>query len=161
MIAPASAAVVFRPMRAEDAPWLNRFHERLSRETTRLRFFNLHPHLTPRELERFTHVDHRDREAIVAWCDDEIIGVGRFERLGEPNAAEVAFVVADEWQGRGIGTQLLQQLITHARRRGITELRAETLPENDRMQRLFRDSGLPVTRRWHDGVVHMALDLTS
>lgn len=70
MIAPASAAVVFRPMRAEDAPWLNRFHERLSRETTRLRFFNLHPHLTPRELERFTHVDHRDREAIVAWCDD-------------------------------------------------------------------------------------------
>ena len=93
--------VYVRPISIRDDERLLRFHATLSPETTRLRFFAVHPHLTLRETTRFTDVDHIDREAWVVLIDDEIIGVGRYERLADPDDAEVAFVVADRWQGFG------------------------------------------------------------
>ena len=90
-------------MHADDAASLLRFHHTLSPETTHLRFFAVHPELSEAELHRFTNVDHRDREAIVATVADEIVGVARFDRLEVSTDAEVAFVVADSWQGRGLG----------------------------------------------------------
>ena len=76
----------------------------LTNETTRLRFFIPHPHLTPGEVERFTHVDHHEREALVALDGPDLIAVGRFDRLPGTDDAEVAFVVADGWQGQGVGS---------------------------------------------------------
>ena len=93
--------VAVRPMSAGDAPALVRFHERLSDDTPRLRFFTQHRHLSQREVQRFTHVDHHDREALVAWSQAEIVGVGRYDRTEDPELAEAAFVVADGWQGHG------------------------------------------------------------
>ena len=66
------------PMQATDSERLMRFHETLSSETTYSRFFSFHPELSTKELHRFTHVDHDDREAIVGLADDEIIAVARF-----------------------------------------------------------------------------------
>jgi hypothetical protein len=71
--------VGIRPISPSDREALVQFHEGLTSETTRLRFFILHPHLMPREVERFTHVDHHDREALVALDGPDIIAVGRFE----------------------------------------------------------------------------------
>jgi GNAT superfamily N-acetyltransferase len=81
----------------------------------------------------FTHVDHQNREAVVALDDGEIVAVARFDRLGDGTLAERAFVVADEYQGRGVGSGLLQELIRLARVLGVRSFVAETLPHNQKM----------------------------
>jgi GNAT superfamily N-acetyltransferase len=155
-------AVAVRPISILDDERIVRFHESLSPETTRLRFFAVHPHLTAHETTRFTDVDHKDREAWVALIDDEIIGVGRYERLTDPNDdAEVAFVVADRWQGLGVGPILLRHLTASARAVGIRRLVAETLAENHHMLDMFIRSGLPATRSLDRGVVTVTMRLDS
>ena len=151
--------VGIRPISPSDGDALVRFHEGLTNETTRLRFFVLHPHLQPSEVEYFTHVDHHDREAMVALDGDDIIGVGRFDRLPGTSDAEVAFVVADDWQGNGVGTQLLEQLVHRARAEGVTRFLADTLNENHRMRGVFRDSGLLVKSEMRSDVVRVIVDL--
>jgi GNAT superfamily N-acetyltransferase len=151
--------VELRPMDAADAAALVDFHHRLSPETTYLRFFNLHPELSEREVHRFTHVDHDDRDAIVATVDDQIVAVGRYDRRPGETEAEVAFVVADAWQRRGIGSVLLARLTALARRRGLERLTAETLAVNRPMLEVFRASRLPMATTLRDGVVHVALEL--
>ena len=147
------------PMRPADAQRLVRFHHALSWQSTYLRFFSLHPELSPGELYRFTHVDHRDREAIVAVADSEIVGVARFDRLDGAGDAEVAFVIADSWQGRGLGTVLFQHLARRARQLGYTRFIAQTLAHNARMLTVFRHAGLPMTVRHDAEVVHVTIDL--
>lgn len=149
-----------RPIRPDDAGRLVRFHEALSEETVYLRFFCCHPHLTHAEVERFTEVDGVKRMALVATVDDELVGVARYDRdAARESQAEVAFVVADAWQGRGIGTLLLHRLASLARARGIRRLTAETLPFNTRMQAVFRQSGFKEKARFEDGVVRVQLDI--
>jgi RimJ/RimL family protein N-acetyltransferase len=146
-------------MDAEDAPRLVRFHSTLSPETTYLRFFSFHPELRPEELHRFTHVDHRDREALVAVAGGEIVGVGRFDRIGDGAEAEVAFVVADSWQGRGICTALFERLAARAREVGVERFVAETLAHNGRMLAVFRHAGLPITESLRRDDVYLTLVL--
>jgi GNAT superfamily N-acetyltransferase len=153
------ASVRLRRMEEGDAPRLVRFHDTLSSETVYLRFFSVHPHLSDPEVHRFTHVDHRDREAIVALHGDDIVAVARYDRMPDRDEAEVAFVVTDAWQGLGLGSALLGRLADMARAEGVTRLRAETLPHNRRMLAVFHHSGLPVHTRVEDGVVHAELDL--
>jgi RimJ/RimL family protein N-acetyltransferase len=156
--ADATSAVDLRAMQPDDAERLLRFHHSLSPETVYLRFFSVHPDLRPDELDRFTHVDHEQREAIVAVVDDDIVGVARFDRTGA-DTAEVAFVVADRWQGKGLGTMLFEALEARAREVGIDRFTAETLPHNERMLSVFRHCGHP-HRSWYDaGVVHVEMDL--
>src|SRR6185295_12325780 len=126
-------------MRADDAAGLVRFHDTLSLETTHLRFFAAHPTLSAHEVERFTHVDHHDREAIVATIDDDIVGVARFDRLDNPREAEIAFVVADRWQGHGLGSAMFTELAERARQAGIERFVADTLAYNSRMLGVFHD----------------------
>lgn len=152
-------SLLVRPIEGADSGRLVGFHQRLSDETIYLRFFSAHPELHLEEVDRFTHVDHRRREAVVALLDDEIVAVARFDRLGDGDDAEVAFVVADDLQGRGIGSALLQELARRARLLGLRRLVAETLPHNHRMLRLFRRSGLPEQSRFEDGTVRVTLDL--
>lgn len=149
------------PMHRTDAGRLVRFHHTLSPETRRLRFFTFHPELSPKELHRFTHVDHHDREALVAVIDDEIVAVARFDRLaaGADAEAEAAFVVADSWQGRGLGTLLFQALASRARAVGIARFHADTLGENHRMLKVFLHAGLPVRQHFEDSLVHLTLEL--
>jgi RimJ/RimL family protein N-acetyltransferase len=149
------------PMCPRDAARLLRFHHALSPETTYLRFFSFHPELSRAELHRFTHVDHVDREAIVAVASGEIVAVARFDRESDRVDAEIAFVVADSWQGRGLGTVLLHHLATRARALGVRRFVAETLPHNAPMLAVFHHSGLPYEQRFAGGVVHVTLDLAS
>ncbi len=152
-------AVTIRPMEASDAEALVGFHDSLSGETIRRRFFNVHPHLTVAEVARFTTVDHVDREALVMSVDGALIAVGRLDREPGTERAEVAFVVRDDWQGRGAGTLLLERLIDWARRRGLRRLVADTLSENRRMVDVFQRSGLVTTTRYDQGVLHLTLTL--
>lgn len=149
-----------RPIEPSDAEALLRFHARLSPETTYYRFFSPHPRLSPAEVERFTNVDHVRREALVAERDGEIVAVARFDRVGDPGEAEIAFVVEDAWQGRGIGTLLMARLVDRAREVGLTRLVADTLSCNRRMQAVFQHSGLVTTRRFDGEVMHVDMPLT-
>jgi RimJ/RimL family protein N-acetyltransferase len=150
--------LVVRPIEPDDADRLVAFHEQLSRETTYYRFFSAHPHLTPAEIERFTHVDHHEREALVVLDADEIVAVARLEQV-DVGRAEVAFVVRDDHPNHGLGHVLLGLLAERAREQGINELVAETLPNNVRMLAVFRHAGFPEQARFGDGVMNISLEL--
>lgn len=155
--------LTFRTISPGDGDALRTFHDTLSERTVYQRFFAPHPHLSDRDVDYFTHVDHRAREALVAVAGRgragaEIVGVGRFDVI-DARAAEVAFVVTDACQGQGIATELLRRLIERARRRGLRTLVAETLPGNAGMLRVFERCGLEMRTSHADGVVTVHLDL--
>lgn len=143
------STVTIRPIELSDSAALNDFHERCSDQTHYRRFFSSIKHLRPDMLDRFVNVDHDDREALVAVLDDRIIAVARYDRLAERSAAEVAFVVEDEHQRKGLASKLLHQLADLAVARAIVNFRAETLGENTAMQHVFRHSGYPVNSNRH------------
>ena len=148
-----------RPIVPGDAAGLVEFHEGLSPETSYRRYFSSHRHLIPAEVHHLTEVDYIDRLALLALRDGRIVGVARYDRLPEADEAEVAFVVTDAEQGRGIGSLLLDRLATAARSRGIRRLRAQTLVGNTPMLAVFCGSGHPVRLGTGGGVVDVVIDL--
>jgi acyl-CoA synthetase (NDP forming)/GNAT superfamily N-acetyltransferase len=147
-----------RPIRPDDAVGLVRFHGRLSDQTIYNRSSTLYRDLTPRDVERFTVVDHVDRVALVATVADEIIGVVRYERLNV-DEAEVAFNIEDAHQGRGLGSVFLEHIAAAARERGISRFIADVLPSNRAMLRVFEDAGYVVRHEYDDGVVTLEFGL--
>src|SRR5215211_8099556 len=98
MLVDGSTACV-RQIRPDDADKIVDLHSRLSERTRYLRYFSPYPRISPRDLRHFVNVDHRNREAFVVELDEELLAVGRYDRLGEGSSeAEVAFVVADAYQ---------------------------------------------------------------
>lgn len=136
-----------RAIRPTDADRLHEFHSRLSDRSVYYRFFGPKSELTDGEVAHLVHVDHRDRFALVAVHQDQIIGVGRYDFIpaSSPATAEVAFVVADAVQGQGLGSLLLEHLAAVARDRGIEQFEAEVLRVNQAMLSTFRNAGYVVT----------------
>jgi acyl-CoA synthetase (NDP forming)/RimJ/RimL family protein N-acetyltransferase len=141
-----------RPIRPSDADLLVAFYERVSPESKYLRFFAPYPRLSDRDVQRFTEVDYVDRVAFIVTLGEDMIAVGRYDRL-EDDHAEVAFLIEDAHQGRGIAQLLLEHLAQAARERGITRFVAEVLPENRRMAKVFADAGYRVSKGMEDGVL--------
>jgi acyl-CoA synthetase (NDP forming)/RimJ/RimL family protein N-acetyltransferase len=146
--------VHLRPIRPDDAEALQAMHARLSEQTRYFRFFGPYPTIPPRDVERFTVVDYERRLAIVAVLGGRIIGVARYEGL-ESSTAEVAFVIEDAHQGRGLGPLLLEHLAAAARERGLTRFDADVLPTNRRMLRVFLAAGYAAERHFDSGTVHV------
>ena len=152
--------VHLRQITSEDADGIVALHSRMSERTRYFRYFSPYPRIPEKDLERFVNVDHDEREAFVVLAGNRITAVGRYERLGfESPDAEVAFVVEDAHQGRGIGSVLLEHLAEAARSVGISRFTAEVLPANGAMLRVFGDAGYPVTRRYTDGVVELSFPI--
>jgi GNAT superfamily N-acetyltransferase len=149
----ASIRYRLRPIRPDDAQRLLEFHHHLGSRSIYLRFFSLHQELSPKEVRHFTSVDYINRLALVAEFEGRLIAVGRFDRQEGDEEAEVAFVVADEFQHHGIGSLLLDELVRAARARGIASFRADTLCENRTMLDVFRHAGFPVTSSVDCGTV--------
>ncbi len=147
-----------RPILPEDDRALYEFYENVSERSKYLRFFVAHPHLSEQDLERFTNVDHRDRVAFVLTLGDRIVAVGRYEKVAE-GQAEVAFLVADEHQGRGMGQLLLEHLAQAGRERGFGHFTAEVLPQNVAMLQVFRDQGYRVKSGYEEGAIHLEFDI--
>lgn len=144
-----------RPITPDDADRLRAMHSRLSPDTIYMRFFSMVRTLSARDVERFTTVDHDERAALVAVLRDEIVGVVRYARTG-PGVAEVAVVVEDAHQGRGLGPVLLEHLAAAGRERGVERFTAEVLPSNTRMIQVFRSAGFEVERHLADGYVELS-----
>ena len=143
-----------RPIRPADADLLVAFYTRVSDRSKYYRFFSPMPELSARDVVRFTQVDHVDRVALVMLLQGQMIAVGRFETIGG-GEAEVAFLVEDRHQGRGIAQLLLEHLAAAGRERGLDRFTAEVLPDNHRMIQTFRDAGYKVVSGYEDGVLSL------
>lgn len=148
--------VRIRPIRPDDAPRLCALYDRLSADTAYQRFFTVMQRLPPDWARVFATVDYRRRLALVAERDaggePELIGVGRYESAETTDLPEVALVVQDGWQGRGLGTVLLQELLRAGAARGITRFRAYVLADNLRMLDLLARFTDVLEARIEDGV---------
>ena len=147
-----------RPIRPSDEEGLHAFHARQSDESIYLRFFAPLRRLSDKDVHRFSHVDYEDRVALVITVRDDILGIGRYDRI-DAGSAEVAFNVSDHYQGRGIGSVLLEHLAAIAQEFGITRFTAEVLPQNRKMLTVFSDAGYEVSRKVEDGVVALHFDI--
>jgi acyl-CoA synthetase (NDP forming)/RimJ/RimL family protein N-acetyltransferase len=151
------SVVHLRPIRPEDAPLEHAFILRVGPQSMYQRFFRAKNDLSPEELRYFTTIDYADRMALIALDGDRMVAVGRYDvtNPGEETSsrvAEVAFLVEDSYQGRGIGSLLLQHLTVYARLKGVTEFEAFVLADNFGMMRLFRSSGYRVERSLEEDV---------
>ena len=152
------ATAHLRPIRPDDADRLVEFYGRVSDDSKYFRFFVPYPTLSPRDVETFTQVDHTDRVALIVLIGDEMIAVGRYERI-DAGQAEVAFLVEDDHQGRGVGSVLLEHLAQSARERGIGRFVAEVLPHNHKMITVFSEAGYTIASRLTDGIVHVEFEI--
>ncbi|MFB8393225.1 bifunctional acetate--CoA ligase family protein/GNAT family N-acetyltransferase [Streptomyces yangpuensis] len=156
-----------RPITTEDAGRLVSFYEQVSDESKYYRFFAPYPRLSDRDVHRFTHHDYVDRVGLAATVGEEFIGTVRYDRIGPDgrpasapaDEAEVAFLVQDAHQGRGVASALLEHIGAVARERGIRRFAAEVLPANTKMIKVFTDVGYQQKRSFEDGSVHLTLDL--
>jgi len=148
-----------RPIRPADADRLRSFYSRLSDESIYFRFFGPRPRLSEREITWFTNVDYESRVALIATIGTEMVAVIRYDRI-EPDEAEVAFLVEDAHQGRGVASVLLEHLAATAREKGIARFVADVLPANQKMMAVLKQVGYTAQSRFADGVVRMTLDLT-
>ncbi|MGI6637905.1 MAG: GNAT family N-acetyltransferase [Desulfobulbus sp.] len=148
--------VNFRSIRPTDEPHMRDLIHNLSQETIYYRFMSHQQRFTSRQIQDFVYIDHRRDVAVVATLPDvqgeQIIAVGTYYLNESTNKAEVAFVVRDSWQSKGLGTFIFQHLIKIAKRNGIAGFTAEVLRENERMQSVFNNSGLRVTSSLEEGV---------
>jgi GNAT superfamily N-acetyltransferase len=156
--------VAVRPIEPGDKPMLVAAFERLSDASRYRRFLSPHGQLSRSELRYLSEVDHHDHEALVALdpVTGEGVGVARYVRDSRrPDSAEIAVVVADAWQGCGVGTTLLHRLADRAREEGIRRLTALMLAENDTMAHLLGDLGETQVLEVGLGTVELAVELSA
>jgi RimJ/RimL family protein N-acetyltransferase len=149
--------VLIGPVGTADAPLLADGFARLSARSRQMRFLTLKQELSPAELRYFTEIDHHDHEALgaVDRVNGRGAGVARYVRsLEDSQTAEVAVTVVDEWQGRGLGTELVAQLAERAREEGIRRFTALVAADNAAMTRLARSVGADLVRRESATVVY-------
>jgi GNAT superfamily N-acetyltransferase len=155
--------IAVRPIVPEDAASLEAGFERLGPESRYTRFLAPVGRLSGSQLRYLTEVDHHDHEALVAYepgNEAAGIGVARFVRLDDdPGAAEFAVTVADDWQGRGVGTALLTLLADRAREEGIDRFRGLMLARNEPIQNLVALFGTPRVLAREPGTVEVEVDL--
>ena len=152
--------VEIRPARPEDFDAVREMHEKLSPDSLYLRFFSLNPRAAEREARRLCREPAPDHAALLAVMDGELIGCGSYECDDSPSrSAEIALAVADYLHHRGVGTLLLEHLVSLARSRGLHAFTAETLSENALMLKVFADAGLQAHRALADGVYDLTFPL--
>jgi RimJ/RimL family protein N-acetyltransferase len=144
------STVLIRQVRGTDAPLLADGFARLSARSRRMRFLSAKTTLSASELRYFTDVDHHDHEALGALspADGRGVGIARYIRdPSDPETAEIAVTIADDWQGRGLGTALLTRLSDRARQAGIGRFTATVSGDNVAMPRLLWKMGAELTGR--------------
>jgi len=146
------------PPRSEDTGVLIAFFHALSDESRYSRFHG-QPAIDERAIAPMVDPDWAERGALVGTYEDEVVALGSYVRLRDVRTAEVAFAVADDFQGRGIGTRLLERLAELAAAAGIEEFLAEVLPSNAPMLGVFADAGFVTSRSLEGGVVEVRLTL--
>ncbi|MDD5307544.1 MAG: GNAT family N-acetyltransferase [Deltaproteobacteria bacterium] len=154
--------VGFRPIHPTDEPRMKDLFYALSKETVYYRFMSHMKRIPQKQVQNFVYIDHRNEVAIVATLPEahgeDIIATGGYYLDARTNRAEIAFVVRDDWQERGMGTFLMRYLITIAKRNGIAGFTAEVLRQNKAMQAVLHNCGCKVRSRLNGDVYSFELD---
>src|SRR5262245_22969008 len=157
------SVVSIRPIVPDDAARLQQFHDRLSRDSAYQRFFAIVKRLPPAWARILATVDYRLRLALIVVAPTvsgpEIIAVGRYDAVDEPDTAEVAFVVQDNWQNRGLGTIVFDEILRAAAARSYLRLRAFVLSDNRRMLDLITRFTRVESRTNEHGVTELVFTL--
>ncbi|MGD8786343.1 MAG: GNAT family N-acetyltransferase, partial [Phycisphaerales bacterium] len=152
----------FRTMHPTDEKWMRDLFHSLSEQTIHYRFMSNITKIPQKEALNFLYTDYRSDMAIVGTLPEaqgeEIIAIGRYYLNPQTNFAEVAFIVRDQWQNRGIGTFLLKYLMTIAKRNGIAGLTAEVLADNKSMMAVLHKSACKISSQLEDRVYSFKLD---
>ena len=152
--------IEIRPARPDDFDAVRNMHEKMSPDNLYLRFFSMSSVAARQAARRICREPGPDHAALLTVLDGEVVGSGIYERLGTGSpSAEVAMAVADDMHNRGVGTLLLEHLVSLARGRGVRTFIAETLTENALMLQVFADAGLPAHRTLADGVYDFTFPL--
>ena len=151
--------VRIRSARRADAQQLRAMYERVSPDTLYLRFFTMSRTLMERDIDMLTVPPDAEHVSLVAEVKGAVVGVATYQRSDVPGDAEVAFIVDDAFQGRGVGMLLLEHLAAVASRHGVVRFVADTLPANARMLHVFADAGFPVHTTLGQGVVRVVMPL--
>jgi acetyltransferase len=156
------SAVTVRPIRPEDEPAMVKFHETLSERSVYLRYFhlmNLEQRTQHERLTRICFIDYDREMALVAerrnpeTGESEILGVGRMTKVHGTREGEVAVLVSDRWQGRGLGKELLARLLIVAAEEKLEKLTADILPDNRDVMRICEKLGFSLQHSLDDQVV--------
>jgi acyl-CoA synthetase (NDP forming)/GNAT superfamily N-acetyltransferase len=154
------AMIQIRAVRQEDYDAVRDMHASMSADNLYLRFFTVSKLAPESEARRICREPAPDHAALLAVLDGAVIGCGSFDRAGDdPGSAEIALAVADGMHRRGVGTLLLEHLVSLARGRGIRAFTAQTLTENTPMLHVFANAGLPVGRALAGGVYDLSFPL--
>ena len=156
------SAIELREVMPTDKDAIASGFDKLSPESRYRRFFSARDRLSAADLRYLTEVDHVDHEAVIAFDDaGETVGVARYVRGDDPDTAEVAVVVADDWQGKGAGTALLERLTARAAENGVERFVAIVLQDNAEALDLFRsissDGGSPT--RTPEGYLELVIEV--
>jgi acetyltransferase len=159
--------VTIRPIRPEDEPLMAAFHERLSQHSVYFRYFHmvsLSQRTAHERLTRMCFIDYDRAIALVAEREDpkdgrELLGIGRLTRVHGTNDAEAAIVVRDDFQRRGLGTELLRRLIKIGRQEKIERIAADILAENRAMQLICQRLGFQLQYDPEEGTVKVEIRL--
>jgi acetyl coenzyme A synthetase (ADP forming)-like protein len=155
--------MLLRPIRADDAPsWLS-FIGRLSQHNKYLHFQHTAKEMDLDDAVRFCTVDYYDMFGFVAEVlrepNRDIVAAGKYYRLPNSHSAEVVFVVEDGYQGRGLGTAILEQLANVARENGIDSFEADTIAGDERAAGIFKSYGFNITGEIQSGIYHVAFPI--
>jgi GNAT superfamily N-acetyltransferase len=153
------AAIVIRAIRPDDQERLHEHFKGLSEKSVYFRFMGIRRDLSPEDLRHLTELDFKNHVGLAATLiengRERFIGVGRYICGADPARAEVAFAILDGFQGRGIGTLLLEHLSLIADANGVAKFEADVLGENRQMLEVFAHSGFESHRTLDSGVVRL------
>ena len=156
--------VFFRPIKPSDEDLGREFFYSLSDETIYYRFFNIVKAMPHEKMQPLVNIDYRDEMAIAGFVgepgEEEMVAVGRYKIDPADNLAEIAFLVGDNWQKRGIGTYLFNKMTDIAIKRGISGFKAEVLAQNRKMMYVFHKSRFPVKTKLEDGAYYLEIWFT-
>jgi RimJ/RimL family protein N-acetyltransferase len=157
-------AILIRALRPDDGPRMAEAFSRLEAESVYTRFFGPKSGLTEADYRIIREMDFETRVALIVTTEvdgREIVIASSSYSCFAPDAAEVAFIVEEDYHGQGIARRLLRHLGLIARERGIVRFEAEVLAQNSAMLRVFAAAGWPMTTRSEDGTIHIVLALAA
>ncbi len=157
--------LIFRPASLDDIPKVESFMTRVSRESLRMRFMASVSQVSADVIKQLCSGDFKSSGCLLALMgsdsDSKVVGLGNYIAGGNSHTAEVALLIEDDFQGKGIGTLLLERLAGMAAANGFIEFEAEVLPDNQSMINVFKSSGFERHQVWNSDTVHIELPVGS